>query len=944
MHRLTLLGGLSIERPGGPPEATVRPRRLALLAIVGAAVPRAVTRDQVLGVLWPESGPEPGRHALSQTLYALRRDLGGVDLIQASGPELRLDSVGVGSDLGDFRAAVVAQDWAAALSAYRGPFLAGFYLTDGAGFDHWVESERSRIEAEAVAAFEQAADAALAAGKFGDAVRLTRRLTQLNPLSGPLATLHLTALAGLGDHAGAMVHAKAHGDLVRRELESEPDPEVLRAAERLKTPARRPAPVERPEAAPPPDPATAARHPRFRLRSIAALFAVVAAGVGALVLWPRAGRTTSEPLRVLAVTEIRDLTGADSAGSGAVLGEILTTSLGRLTNLTVVSSARLLELDGAVGPGGSGAARLAAARRAGATELIDGELLRVADSGQRLEIRRTDAKTGVLRRGYRAIGTDRFALIDSVTMLVARDLELFAPTQSVGEVSSNSPIALQRYEEGIRALYQFDTYAALRFFHEAIEADSTFALASYYGWWSASLVGDPQTATLERLAMRLASKASDRDRLLIRTHIGLDRRSLGGLASADSLLQRYPNDPEALTRAAATFARAGRPINVVANLLNRAISLDSAVGGGRRGPCRTCEALATLVLSYRSADSIKLVDQTIDRWRVMFPDQAAPYRAWATTALAQRRYADLASAQAGLKALRQGSSQAHDRLVEAVFRADPSAVLEACRDGLSGQIDDQEWVRNRWQCGLGLRATGRSLAALALAREGRIPLTDIRRQGVAPDQLLTAILDFEGNRPALAALGFERPAGELVDWSEAGNRAWALTLAAMARVGTRGDTLLARAAIDSIRWYGAQSADAADARLYHFVEGLLAAAGGRHREAMTAYRQAVVSWPLGFTRINLEIARSAMTVGEPAVAIYPLQAALRGGLDDRQVFANRTEIAEALAQAFDGVGQRDSAATYYTIVARALKGADPPHRPRYERARDWLVRAGRSVP
>src|SRR5439155_23442143 len=68
--RLRTFGGLSIEADsGGPPPPSLGPRRLALCAVVAAAGSRGVTRENILGILWAETGEEQARHTLSQNLY-----------------------------------------------------------------------------------------------------------------------------------------------------------------------------------------------------------------------------------------------------------------------------------------------------------------------------------------------------------------------------------------------------------------------------------------------------------------------------------------------------------------------------------------------------------------------------------------------------------------------------------------------------------------------------------------------------------------------------------------------------------------------------------------------------------------------------------------------------------------------------------------------------------
>src|SRR5262249_24104160 len=172
---------------------------------------------------------------------------------------------------------------------------------------------------------------------------------------------------------------------------------------------------------------------------------VIAAGVVAIAAlaifgWRAANARAHAQPPVLAVGRIRDLVAPESAAVSAVLSEMLATSLGRLTDLPVIANSRMLELT----PRNADTSRAAlagAARRAGATEIIEGELIPLPDKQLRLEIRRVDMARGLVRRGYRLSGTDRVALFDSVTALVAADFRMNAPSGSLAEVTTQSPIA-----------------------------------------------------------------------------------------------------------------------------------------------------------------------------------------------------------------------------------------------------------------------------------------------------------------------------------------------------------------------------------------------------------------------------------------------------------------------------------------------------------------------
>jgi DNA-binding SARP family transcriptional activator len=126
--RLKTFGGLWIENPGAERALSPGLGSLALLAICAAAGAKGVSRERVLGVLWPDSHPDRARHALSQTLYNVRREVGAEVIV--SSPELRLDPRLISSDVDDFLAAIRSKNWRDAAAHYAGAFLDGFYLSD----------------------------------------------------------------------------------------------------------------------------------------------------------------------------------------------------------------------------------------------------------------------------------------------------------------------------------------------------------------------------------------------------------------------------------------------------------------------------------------------------------------------------------------------------------------------------------------------------------------------------------------------------------------------------------------------------------------------------------------------------------------------------------------------------------------------------------------------
>ncbi len=234
MLRLRAFGGLALEdgRPD-PVGAITQPKSLALLALLANAGERPISRDKVLAYLWPETEPAKAAHRLAQSLYALRHDLRVESLFRASN-DLRLNPRVIGSDLQDFTEALERGDLRRAVATYQGPFLDGFYLSGAAEFERWVEAERGEYVRKYRAALEALA---VADGQRGDAngsAEWWRRLADADPLNARTAVAYMEALGVAAGLAGALQFARDYGKRLRDEFDSEPDPAVMAAAERLR--------------------------------------------------------------------------------------------------------------------------------------------------------------------------------------------------------------------------------------------------------------------------------------------------------------------------------------------------------------------------------------------------------------------------------------------------------------------------------------------------------------------------------------------------------------------------------------------------------------------------------------------------------------------------------------------------------------------------------------
>ena len=902
--------------------------------MLAAAGPHGCSREQVLAILWPDSEPDKARHALSQTLYSLRQDLGG-DFVIATVKDLRIDYERIAPDLEELRGAIASRDGARASALYTGPFLDGFYLAGAPEFERWAEDERRTLERQVARCIDEASREAAAAGRHDDALALAERLTGIDPLEGSYVARLVSELLALGRRHEATARGEAYIARVASELDTPPDERVLRL---LGSAGGDPSPRS---AGPPPStdasaagdaalaaasrmPAAPARFRRARVAMAAGALLLTAVAVAVIASYRRAAAPP-----VVAVGIVRDLVTPDSAQLGGVSSEMLATSLGRLTNLAVIANSRMLELM----PRGAdtvAAARADAARRAGATELLEGELMMTTDRLLHLSIRRVDLQRGLVRAAYQATGSDRLLLIDSVTSLIAADLDLRVPAQSLGDVATRSPLAYRMYEEGLRAFFQFDVYAANRLFHAAVREDSGFAMAVYYAWRSEAAIGGPQAGALARRAVALAPGIPDRDRLLIMTHVGLAHGDLRAIATADSLAARLDRDPEALILAAEAAPDLPRAVA----LLDRAIALDSASASAPLSVCRSCDALGALARRFAMADSTEAVERTYRRWMRIRPGDSRPWEELGEYLLGIGRKEASDAALRRADALGAAGIDSDERRLTRALRSDDLQAASAiCRRGLATS-NAAQWLRFRRPCVTALRMQGRHREALALVRGG--PASGVAPRSLPRDTLLEAILDLEMGRPRAAAETFLKVAAAasadtmLPPGIAAQAVAWNLGLAATALVDGF-DTLGARALVDTVHSAAMRSLGSREAGLHGFLRGLLLSRAGDHEGAVREYRSAFTSPSRGFTRINAELAGSLIAVGRPREAVPVLRAALHGEFSDSELFVTRTELHRLLGRAYLAAGEPDSAAAHDRIVAGASVTAELPRAARRAR-------------
>ena len=231
MIEIKTLGRTSVAVGGVPLTGEAAwPKSLALIVYM-AREPGPDRREQILGVLWPDTDSKKARRALNQLIYTLRK----------ASPELDLESVSDALDFGkevwldveEFERRFEAGDLKGAVELYEGPFLPDLSVGEPE-FDHWADRERAGLRRKFRRAALELAGQAKAEGDANQAVAYCRRLVEADPLDDEAQHLLIESLYLRGDRLAALRHYEKYRELLAQELEVEPLDHTRELIERIR--------------------------------------------------------------------------------------------------------------------------------------------------------------------------------------------------------------------------------------------------------------------------------------------------------------------------------------------------------------------------------------------------------------------------------------------------------------------------------------------------------------------------------------------------------------------------------------------------------------------------------------------------------------------------------------------------------------------------------------
>lgn len=229
------LGALELFCGGSPIDASAQRGRAIELLLFLLFNPAGATKEEIGAALWPDADPAKLRNNFHVTVHRLRKILGGADWIAAEKDVYMLNrSGGVDFDAelferevkGALRTGELARI-EQALARYRGD------LARIPGSGEWLFTFQEQLRELYSDALRTAGRGRMSAGDFAGAAQIYEKLIDADDLDEQAYRNLMTCLGRSGDLSAATRIYRRLARILRRELDTDPDPATTRLHERI---------------------------------------------------------------------------------------------------------------------------------------------------------------------------------------------------------------------------------------------------------------------------------------------------------------------------------------------------------------------------------------------------------------------------------------------------------------------------------------------------------------------------------------------------------------------------------------------------------------------------------------------------------------------------------------------------------------------------------------
>jgi DNA-binding SARP family transcriptional activator len=227
---LVLLGGFRCCLPGGRPAQLKKRKARLLLAYLGCAPDKPVSREKLAALFWGDASDDHARQSLRQAIHALRQAWRGLpaEPLRVTGDTVTLQGSRVDVDVETFRrlaALNTTTALAGAAALYGGDLLDGMEA-DESPFDEWLATEREKLRALAVECLSKLLTHQLRNRQPRAAVATARRLLTIDASDERAHRALMRLFCDEGRYVAARRQYQACIDALARELDVRPSEET----------------------------------------------------------------------------------------------------------------------------------------------------------------------------------------------------------------------------------------------------------------------------------------------------------------------------------------------------------------------------------------------------------------------------------------------------------------------------------------------------------------------------------------------------------------------------------------------------------------------------------------------------------------------------------------------------------------------------------------------
>ncbi|MFB3922977.1 MAG: protein kinase [Terriglobia bacterium] len=308
------------------------------------------------------------------------------------------------------------------------------------------------------------------------------------------------------------------------------------------------------------------------------------------------------------------------------LSDMLTTNLGQVHGLEVLSTERVLAVIRRIGKEGSAdldpSSAQEAAQSAGAGVFISGALMRVGPKKLRLDVRVQDANRGRIIFSDKAEAEDLqgiFGAVDTLTGRIAQRLlpagSAASPAPSIEDAATPDFEAYHRYQIGVDYERRFLFAEAIRELEQAVRRDARFTLAYWhlarcYEWSNDLRKAEEMNRKVEQMQARLPRP----QRLLFeatRAQRGGDVE--GALGAYTAFVREFPHESRARIFLADLLGTVGQDQQAI-----------SVLREGLRADPRDEELWNDVTYFYIASDNVTAALEANDQYISLRPNDPAP--------------------------------------------------------------------------------------------------------------------------------------------------------------------------------------------------------------------------------------------------------------------------------------------------------------------------------